>query len=341
MSKFLSLCITSYNRPAQLRRCLESVDTKYINEVEILIGDDCSPLRNEISKSVIDYRAKSTIKTILINNPTNIGYDANFHNIISAATGTYLLFVTDDDALLPGSVDKIIDILKQQSFPVAFTPFFNRESNKLSRNYYNSYEIPPSIDSAVKFFYDSILLSGLIFRRDRIPSYDPRLFKGLIYSQVFVFICILYEHGGGYVNIPTIDYIGDGVNGFGSNAGEERNELLTDRLNYLSNLEYNKRLAEVTKLFDNRFNTNIHASISRVYSIRTITGFCYARSFGINALKEYRKSLYEVGFNLGVLPNLYYYSLRIFGLTFIRMTLDISKSMYLKIQRLIAILGLS
>lgn len=328
MEFFISICITSYNRPIQLLRCLNSITTKYINKIEIVIGDDRSPNWPLISKVVDEYKQKSPIYTTLIVNPENLGYDLNFHNLINKSSGKYLVFITDDDAFVLESIDKVIDTLKSNELSVAFTPYFNREINKLCRNHPNKFNIQPGIVAVEQHLYNSILLSGLIFRRDTIPKYDPYLFKGLIYSQVFVFICILYEFGGAYLNIPFIDYIGDGENGFGKNEGEDKNPLLANRAHYLSNLEYNKRLVKITKLFDTRFGTQLHASVSKTYSIRTITGLCYARGFSINALKEYRDAVYSVGFDLGVLPRIYYYFIRILGFKLTSKVIIIGKHVY-------------
>ena len=334
MEYCISICITSYNRPIQLARCLNSISTKYSNEIEIVVGDDRSPNWQQISKVVNDHKQKSPIFTTLIINPENLGYDLNFYNLINKSNGKYLLFITDDDAFLLESIDRVIDLLKSEELSVAFTPYFNREINQLCRNYPNNLNIRPGIVSVERHLYNSILLSGLIFRRDSIPKYDPYLFKGLIYSQVFVFICILFEFGGAYLNIPLIDYIGDGENGFGKNAGEDKNPLLANRVHYLSNLEYNKRLVNIIKLFDTRFGTQLHTSVSRTYSIRTITGLCYARGFSIKALKEYRDAVYLVGFDLGVLPNFYYYLIRILGFKLSSKVIKFGKHAHRKIYNL-------
>lgn len=327
MEKFLSICITSYNRPDQLKRCLDSVVTNYIDRVEIIIGDDCSPKKEEISEIVNIYKKSSKIQTTLLQHPVNIGYDGNFYCLTKKATGDYLLFVTDDDSLLPNSIDEIIETLKAMPTAVAFTPFFDRNQAQLCRVRNRSFVIERGISSVERHLYDSILLSGLIFARSKIPAYQPDQLFGLIYSQVYVFICIMYQYGGAYLNIPTIEYIGDGENGFGSNDGEECNPLLADRAHYLSNIEYNKRLVRIINLFDERFGTNLFASISRKYSVRTITGFCYARSFGSDALKEYMISVQKVGFDLGIWPHVYYYLLRIFGVRVISAALNLVKSL--------------
>ena len=50
--KFFSICIPSYNRPAEIRRLLDSIDTIHFDEVEIVICEDKAP---SVKKSVHRY----------------------------------------------------------------------------------------------------------------------------------------------------------------------------------------------------------------------------------------------------------------------------------------------
>lgn len=325
MDYFISICITSYNRPEQLKRCLESIKTKYPGEIEVIVGEDRSPKWKEITSIVDKHKNNTNVSTSLLVNDENIGYDLNFYNLIKKSTGKYLLFITDDDAFLPSAIDCVIERLKEEDISAAFTPYLNRDNGLLSRVYDNDFKIKPGIISVERHFYNSILLSGLIFKREAIPDYDSLALKGLIYSQVFIFISILYEFGGGYINIPLIDYIGDGSNGFGTNAAEEKNSLLADRMHYLSNLEYNKRLVVVINLFDKNYGTALLNSMSKTYSLRTIVGLCYARGFGLSAMQEYKNELSKVGFKLGPLPVIYYYIIMIFGINITSMALQFGK----------------
>ena len=54
--KLFSICIPSYNRPAEIRRLLNSIDTTHVDEVEIVICEDKSPKREEIRKQVLDFK---------------------------------------------------------------------------------------------------------------------------------------------------------------------------------------------------------------------------------------------------------------------------------------------
>ena len=59
MEYFISICITSYNRPAQLKRCLESINTKYPNEIQVVVGEDRSPKWQEIIRIVDSHKHNS------------------------------------------------------------------------------------------------------------------------------------------------------------------------------------------------------------------------------------------------------------------------------------------
>lgn len=311
--KILSICITSYNRPHQLERCLRSIETSEPSSIELLVSEDCSPSKDKIIEIVLSFAVTSTFAVRLNTNPTNLGYDRNFHAAISLAEGEYILFITDDDAILPGAVDALLKQLQTNHVDAAFTPYFDRTEGVNKRKFNGTYKIAPGIQSVAKHLYDSILLSGLVFRRSAVPEYDPQKFVGLIYSQVFVFISILYERGGHYLDVPLVDYIGDGENGFGKNEGERKNELLANRKHYLSNLEYNKRLLIIVNYFDSRYMERLFDFFSKEYSLRSVTGMSYAVSFGRSALSDYWIALRQTGLRLSVLPYIYYALLMVLG----------------------------
>ena len=48
--KLFSICIPSYNRPAEIRRLLDSIDTMYVDGIEIVICEDKAPKRLEVRK---------------------------------------------------------------------------------------------------------------------------------------------------------------------------------------------------------------------------------------------------------------------------------------------------
>jgi len=132
---FISICITSYNRPCELKRCLNSIDIKdYQNSVEIVVSEDCSPLKDEIYKVVHQYASKSKIEVIYNSNKTNLGYDCNLEKLISLARGKHILLMSDDDGFIKGSLDKIIEQLHFFDCALAFSPFYNIKKKNTNEN---------------------------------------------------------------------------------------------------------------------------------------------------------------------------------------------------------------
>lgn len=76
---YLSICIPSYNRPQELRRLLDSVDSvQYADEIEIVIQEDHAPLRDEVREQVEQYQTHARFQVVYHENETNCGYDKNF-----------------------------------------------------------------------------------------------------------------------------------------------------------------------------------------------------------------------------------------------------------------------
>lgn len=308
----LSICITSYDRVKELERCLRSIDY-FSSDIEIIVSEDCSPRKNEIKLVAEKFGQTTKNHFRFFSNSINLGFDKNLKNLINLAKGKYILFVTDDDAFLPKSLAKLIMKIRELNLNVAFTPYFDRKKNKLQRFFKNSFHITKGFNSVSKYLYSSILLSGLIFKRDLISDYDAIKFNNLIYSQVYLFCKVLNHHHGYYINIPLIDYIGDGINSFGKNSSAKKNKLLADRQSIFSNLEYHKRLIKVIKLIQKDLNIEILNKFSNQYSLKSYSGLYRARLYGLKELNDYWIKLNKLQINLSIYPKVYYLSLMVLG----------------------------
>lgn len=99
----LSILIPTYKRAGFLHRCLESVVVQSHPGIEILVSDNCSPDNTEeVVGSFQDPRLR------YFRQPVNIGAVRNFHFLANQAKGKYLFFLTDDDFLLTGSIEKVL-----------------------------------------------------------------------------------------------------------------------------------------------------------------------------------------------------------------------------------------
>lgn len=328
----VSICITSYNRVNELKRCLESIDIKNTDEVEIIVSEDCSPKKDAIRKVAKEFEQNSKYKVVFNSNEKNLGYDRNLGKLVDLATGKYVVFISDDDSFIPNALDAVIEKLSVRNYPVVFTPFYNRGSKRYDRKFKHDFDIQPTIGNVGKHIYSSILFSGLIFERNKIMLYNSEEFLNLMYYQVYLFCNVLYKHGGSYFDIPLVDCIGDGENAFGISDSSLKNDLLADRKSTLSNLEYHKGLIKVIRKFDEDNNVDVERMFAKEYSIRSYTGLERARRNSARELKNYWNTMNKLDIKLHWVAWVYYFVLLVAGNKLSNYLFNVPKSILIKLR---------
>lgn len=110
--KLLSICIPTYNRAKYLKICLNSIinDIKGLeDEVEIVVSDNCSTDNTEeIAREIF-----SNIEFCYFKNSTNIGGNRNIIRAAEIASGEFCWIIGDDDFILPGSIHRLIKLIKE------------------------------------------------------------------------------------------------------------------------------------------------------------------------------------------------------------------------------------
>ena len=310
----ISICITSYKRIKELERCIKSVDSKYTDKVEIVVSEDKSPQREQIQAMVEKIATTSPYHINFNTNVENLGYDRNLKKLMTLANGEYVFYMSDDDVIYPGVIDKLIQCIEtlKEKPALIFSPFWYSPFRDLKRKYNESHAIPAGKESCIRYAYDAILFSGLIFRRDTIINLDAEKFKNLNYFQVYMFLTVMYKYGAYYFDELMIDSVSDGENAYGGVASSGTNSLLADRNSIFSNLEFNKGLFKAVQYFDQDCNTDVFPSFAHEYSNRTFGGLCRARRHGLKAYNEYWIALKDA-INLSPIAYVYYWFIAILG----------------------------
>lgn len=310
--KFFSICITSYNRVNELLRLLESIDsTKYVDDIEIIVSEDKSPKREEIRNVVEHFKEQSPYNVVFNTNENNLGYDRNLGKLKELASGKYIIYMSDDDAFTPGKLDDYLDFLLEKDCSVCFQPFMGQSGIRRKYNGHQFYLA--SEDTAANHIYDSILFSGLTFKRECIAGLDAEPFLNSYYFQVYMFMTVAYKHGLHYYDSTLVDCIMDGENAYGKSDSSVKNEELANRKSIYSNLEFNKGLIWVITRFDSENNTNCKAVFAKEYSIRTLPGICRARKVGKKEYKEYIKRLESLDLQFTPIYHVYKFMISVFG----------------------------
>lgn len=118
--KLLTIAIPTFNRAAFLQLCLDELAPQVVElaaDVEILISDNAST--DGTAKLVADH-AKQNPAIRYVRNPDNIGSDRNIAQCFNLAQGRYVLIFGDDDIVLRGSLEIIVEHLRRNTYGVVF-----------------------------------------------------------------------------------------------------------------------------------------------------------------------------------------------------------------------------
>jgi glycosyltransferase involved in cell wall biosynthesis len=106
----LSVCISTYNRVAWLSTALRNIANLYpepVEGVEFVICDNASP--DETPLVVREFLMRPD--AVFRRNPVNVGMLGNLRETALAANGEYVWIVGDDDLLMPGAVERVLDAI--------------------------------------------------------------------------------------------------------------------------------------------------------------------------------------------------------------------------------------
>lgn len=267
----VDIIILSYNRPRQLQRILDSFIGVTYNQINIIIKDDCSPQIVLIEELYIRYRELLNVNLVLHKNPINLGYDMNLLDSFNIGDSEYIFLLSNDDYIEADKISNFLDFINLKRPDGLICSYkVNGARQRVS---------PLDCDNGytANLLYDSILFSGLVFKRN-IGKYILPYFeflKNCIYSQVFLFALIKK------LNMNIIKYSddllilgGDGENFFGKNSSSIGENDLADRDSPLSCFRYQLRLLKVVNYIDAELHPGFCKIFTTEYS-RRLLGFLF------------------------------------------------------------------
>ncbi|HEY6057934.1 MAG TPA: glycosyltransferase [Candidatus Limnocylindrales bacterium] len=108
----LSVCVPTYGRPTTLARTLGSIEAGGLAlaaDVEVLVSDNSPDISWPVVEPILERWPGPT--RYLANRPT-ISAQENHNQCIREASGRYILFLHDDDYLLPNGLGDVLDELR-------------------------------------------------------------------------------------------------------------------------------------------------------------------------------------------------------------------------------------
>ena len=288
----LTFVVLSYNRPDKLERILSHFNGFSEKDISLVIKDDNSPDFPLIENIVNKYKNTIGIPVNLIKNEFNLGYDSNLLDSFEKIDSEYLFLLSDDDYVKVDKLNELICALKQFEHNIYFTPYLD---GGVEYRVVDSKYIFKSIADVI---YNSILFSGLIFKREAVMGLkvDKEYLSQSIYTQVYLatMLVLKYEAYGAAPN-GILVVGGDGENFFGKNQSAVNSDVLTDRTQISSNLNYQQFLLRVVDRVSLDSGQEISKFFWTSYSKRLIGYGFKVRGLGLFKYKIFLKAYFKAG----------------------------------------------
>ena len=112
----LTVAIPTYNRSETLEKILLQLAEEKGELFQILVSDDSS---SDGTETMVRRYQERLPRLIYHKNEVNLGYSGNVNKIYELSQTPYVWFLCDDDTVLPGAIQKIIDAIRKYQPVVA------------------------------------------------------------------------------------------------------------------------------------------------------------------------------------------------------------------------------
>jgi glycosyltransferase involved in cell wall biosynthesis len=110
MPPLVSVGVPAYNRPVGLERAVRSVLEQTLADLEVVVSDDASS-DGRVAR-VGELLAAEDARVRYVRQPRNLGHDRNFQRLLELAEGRYFMWLSDDDRLDPGYLERCLAALE-------------------------------------------------------------------------------------------------------------------------------------------------------------------------------------------------------------------------------------
>lgn len=172
----LTIAIPTYNRAADLSVLLTALEPQLVGhpEVDLFVSDNCSPDATEQTVAAFITRG---MRIRYQRQPENIGSDRNFVTCFEQAQGEYFWICGDDDIILPGTLDKVLDQLRTPLDLIYLTSFGFTQNYSAERTEDPLNRRIHTFSSALKFTkvvnIMFTFMSAMVVNRNRLLALNP------------------------------------------------------------------------------------------------------------------------------------------------------------------------
>jgi abequosyltransferase len=316
MQHRISICIPAYNRARFLPALLDSIVKQKDTSLEVVICEDKSPEREEI-RTVVD-RFRSQLDIAYIENPENLGYDANLRACIGHASGAHCLIMGNDDILCDSAVSEIRKVI--EAYPSvgiisrAYSIFSGDPSNIRESivHFASSRFFPRGPESFVTLYRRVGVISGITFRKDLATSLATDRWDGTLYYQMYLCGEIILAADGFYL-AKTLVSCRDGIAPDFGNSKRERQFYKPGRYTNDARLKMFGAQLHIARDIEHRHGIKVFDSVVRDLGDYSYFMLSPQRREGVTEFMRYYWQLGGLGFARRPLYHCYFIALLLLG----------------------------
>lgn len=189
----ISVIIPVYNTEKFLNRCLDSVLSQSLKEIEIIIVNDNSP---DNSKEIIDEYARKDKRIVVINKKENKGLSSARKSGLKIARGEYILNIDSDDWIEQNYFNDTYTMAKKENADIVISDYYID---------YDNGEILYKIDQKRDFLLEKEEVVNNIFLKDS-PVVWNKLIKRSLYEKNDIFPIDSISLGEDLAVVPRLIY---------------------------------------------------------------------------------------------------------------------------------------
>lgn len=317
-----SIAIPAYGRPAEYKALLTSVLSMEKHPDEVIICEDHSKERHEISKITNSFAGQFKEKNIILNyieNNVNLGYDANIRKLIHEASFKWVILIGNDDLFLQDSLDTIDNFCTKNPDVAMVSRTFLRFKDAAENiigtsSSFKTDTIIKNRDFSPKYIFRVCgFVGGLIVKREWAVKLETERYDGTLFYQIYLAAHAYCTKGIGYIAKPCVAARVGNPPLFGESEKDSAKHI-PGSYSAEGRASMWQGVLHIAKNVGQEYNINLIDDISKELSARQAF-HVFEMNVGVekNTLKELRLKLIELGLYSNIVPKTLFTINYIFG----------------------------
>jgi len=203
----VDVLIPTYNRPAMLRRCLESVQAQTYMDIDVTVGDDGI---DDDTRTVVQDFCGTDSRFHYVRNAARLGIFGNTNALFTRVTAPYVHIMHDDDWLEPSFYERMIAGLEESpeaglAWPrVILSQGENETAMRLPDRFSHDQVVPGETVFEELVHGNFIIFPAVVLRTSVLREVGP--FSDYLAGDWLMWLRIALHHDLKFIDAPLFHY---------------------------------------------------------------------------------------------------------------------------------------